>query len=98
MRAGGLDGHQGAVVACCMVLGNDKAATLGHLDTHTIEEVINGDKYEELRLAHTEGRFDDISYCKDCDQLYDVPESLVWTNIDNRVYNQSKILDDLRII
>lgn len=98
VRAGGLDGHQGAVVACCMVLGNDKAATLGHLDTSTIEEVVNGDKYEELRLAHTEGRFDDISYCKDCDQLYDVPESLVWTNIDTRVYNQSKILDDLRII
>tara|TARA_A100001011_G_scaffold289046_1_gene300167 strand:- start:1842 stop:2798 length:957 start_codon:yes stop_codon:yes gene_type:complete len=98
VRAGGLNNQQGAVVACCMVLGNDKSATLGHLDNQTIAEVLNGAKYQELRNAHREERFDDIPYCKDCDQLWHVPESLVWTNIKNRQYKQSKWLDNLEII
>lgn len=92
VRAGGLSKQHGAVVACCMVLGNDSEAVLGHLDTQTIQEVLDGAPYRELRKAHQEGRFDDISYCKNCDQLYDVPESLVWTNIPGRQYNQSKSL------
>ena len=97
VRAGGLGKHQGAVVACCMVLGNDKAATLGHLDDQTIEEVYNSEKYQELRDAHKEERFDDIPYCKDCDQLWEVPESLVWTNIESRKYNTSKVIEDMKL-
>jgi hypothetical protein len=95
VRAGGLDGHKGAVVACCMVLGRDSEAVLGHLDTQTIAEVVSGAAYEELRSAHSEGRFSDISYCDGCDQLYDVPESLVWSNIPGRAYGVSKIVDGL---
>lgn len=91
VRAGGLDGHTGAVVACCMVLGRDSEAVLGHLDHQTIAEVVAGAPYEALRRAHIEKRFDTISYCRDCDQLYDLPQSLVWTNIPGRVYGQSKV-------
>ena len=91
VRAGGQDGHSAAVVACCMVLGKDGSAVLGHLDDQSIAEVVSGPAYTELRTAHEEGRFDDISYCKDCDQLFDLPESLVWTNIPGRKYGQSKI-------
>ncbi|MEE2746528.1 MAG: radical SAM/SPASM domain-containing protein [Pseudomonadota bacterium] len=95
VRAGGKNGHSGAVVACCMVLGKDSSAVLGHLDTQTIEEVICGEAYENLRSAHRESRFEDISYCKDCDQLLNIPESLVWSNIPGRKYGQSKIAVDL---
>lgn len=95
VRAGGLDGHHGGVVACCMVLGKDSQAVLGHLDTQSIAEVVGGPAYEELRRAHTEGRFDDIPYCKDCDQLYDLPEALVWTNIPGRQYGQSKVANSV---
>ena len=97
VRAGGLGKHQGAVVPCCMVLGNDVEATLGHLDVNTIQEVLDGDKYQELIKAHEEERFDDISYCKNCDQLYEVPESLVWTNIESRKYNTSKVIEDMKL-
>ena len=97
VRAGGLDKHQGAVVPCCMVLGNDKEATLGHLDTNTIQEILDSKEYQELIRAHEEERFDDISYCKNCDQLWEVPESLVWTNIDNRKYNTSKVIEDMKL-
>lgn len=95
VRAGGLDGHSAAVVACCMVLGKDSQAVLGHLDTQTIREVVEGDAFNTLRLAHSEGRFDDIPYCAGCDQLLDLPESLVWTNIPGRNYGQSKVAEEV---
>lgn len=95
VRAGGLDGHCGAVVACCMVLGKDSEGVLGHLDDQTIAEVISGEPYTTLREAHSQQNFGDISYCANCDQLYDVPESLVWTNIEGREYGQSKIVAEM---
>ncbi len=97
VRAGGLDDHYGAVVSCCMTLGRDSEAVLGHLDTNTVKEIWNGSEYRHLRKMHIEGKWDEISYCKNCDQLYDFPESLVWTNIEGRKYKQSKTLDDLLI-
>ena len=98
VRAGGLDGHKAAVVACCMVLGKDSEGVLGHLDTNTIEEIVGGQLYEELRTAHREERFDDISYCKGCDQLLEVPEALVWCDIEGREYGQSKNLATLNFL
>ena len=95
VRAGGLNGHFAAVVACCMVLGKDTEAVLGHLDDQTIKEVIAGVPYENLRNKHTKKRFDEISYCADCDQLYDLPESLVWTNVEGREYGQSKVVSEI---
>jgi MoaA/NifB/PqqE/SkfB family radical SAM enzyme len=95
VRAGGIDGHAGAVVACCMVLGQDSKAVLGHLDHQSIAEVVSGDAYQSLRQAHSEERFDDISYCQKCDQLFDVPEALVWSNVPGRQYGESKIASGL---
>lgn len=95
VRAGGIDGNAGAVVACCMVLGHDSEAVLGHLDSQTIAEVVEGELFSELRSAHAEKRFGDVSYCKDCDQLYDVPEALAWSNIPGRKYGESKISEGL---
>ena len=95
VRAGGLNGHFAAVVACCMVLGKDTEAVLGHLDDQTIEEVVSGSPYQALRNKHTQKAFNKISYCADCDQLYDLPESLVWTNIEGRKYGQSKVVSEL---
>jgi MoaA/NifB/PqqE/SkfB family radical SAM enzyme len=95
VRAGGLNGHSAAVVACCMVLGKDSEGVLGHLDNQTIEEVITGSHYTALRKAHTQKNFDEISYCAECDQLYDIPESLVWTNIAARKYGQSKVVSEM---
>ena len=95
VRAGGLDGHSGAVVACCMVLGQDSKAVLGHLDHQTIAEVVSGEAYQNLRAVHAEGRFDEIPYCANCDQLYDFPDALVWSNIPGRKYGESKITSGL---
>lgn len=98
VRAGGLGNHYGAVVACCMVLGHDSEAVLGHLDEQSIEEIWNGKLYQDLRDKHLNNQWNDISYCKNCDQLYDYPESLVWTNIPGREYGQSKTLNSINFI
>ena len=81
VRAGG-NGKLGAVTPCCQTLGppNEAKSVLGHFEDQTFEEIFWGEKYQELRKAHEEERFDDIEYCKDCDFLYDNPEVLVWSN------------------
>ena len=97
VRAGGIDNRHGAVVACCMTLGDDSSSVLGHLDESSISDVVQGDKYEHLRNSHLTGNWNDIDSCKGCDQLYETPEALVWTNIHNRKYGQSKGILDLKI-
>lgn len=82
IRAGGINGEHAAVVPCCIVLGRDSEAVMGHLSNQTIKEVYEGEIYNELRRLHDEHRFDEISYCKDCDMLYDAPDALVWTSGD----------------
>lgn len=82
VRAGGNNGKTGAVVPCCMVLGQDSKAVMGHLSENTIEEVWNGKRYEWLRKMHHEHRFDEVDFCKGCDMLYDTPEALVWSNFE----------------
>ena len=97
IRAGGLDGHRGAVAPCCQVLGRDEEAVLGHTSKNTIEEIWNGPAYTELREQHTTGDYPD--YCKDCDFLVDDPEVLVWTNHERDLYKMHGTefdLDDYR--
>lgn len=82
IRAGGIDGKQGAVTPCCQTMGppNEEKSVLGHTQDQSIEEIWNGYLYEDLRKAHREKDFDRIDYCKNCDFLYEDPEVLVWSN------------------
>ena len=89
VRAGGEIGRTGGVVPCCQTLGppNEAKSILGHLDENSFEEVYFGKKYEELRKNHKEKKFDEIEYCKDCDFLYEDPETLIWTNDNTATVN-----------
>jgi MoaA/NifB/PqqE/SkfB family radical SAM enzyme len=91
IRAGGLGESCGAVVPCPNVLGQDSKAVLGHLSDQNLLEAVNSEKYIELRKNHLNKNFDQVDYCKNCDHIYDVPESLVWTNIDDRTYGTSRV-------
>lgn len=88
VRAGGIDGRQGAVTPCCQTMGppNEDKSVLGHLDTQSLEDVWNGDLYEDLRERHRTGDWPD--YCKNCDFLIDDPDVLVWTNDPNAEVNK----------
>jgi MoaA/NifB/PqqE/SkfB family radical SAM enzyme len=89
VRAGGIDGKTASVVPCCQTLGppNEAKSVLGHLDTESFEDVYFGEKYENLRNAHSKNEFDKIDYCKNCDFLYQSEEVLAWTNDKNARIN-----------
>lgn len=91
IRAGGLEGKHGAVVPCPFVLGQDSKAVMGHTQDAPLMDIVNGEKMQALRAAHARGDFDFIEYCKNCDQLLEARESLVWTNIPGRAYGPSAI-------
>ncbi|SVD49943.1 uncharacterized protein METZ01_LOCUS402797, partial [marine metagenome] len=91
IRAGGLEGKKGAVVPCPNVLGQDSKAIMGYVEEQPLLNILNGEKMRHLREVHLRETFDEIDYCKDCDQLIDVEDSLVWTNIPGRVYGESRI-------
>ncbi len=91
VRAGGLGAKQGAVVPCPYVLGQDSKAVMGHVEDMPLLEAFNSEQMLSLRDAHTRKAFDEFEYCKGCDHLIDLPDALVWTNIGNRNYGESRI-------
>ena len=90
VRAGGTNGTKLSIAPCCQTLGRDSEADLGSIDNQSIESVWNGERYRWLRQMHTEKRFDDVSFCKDCDFLYEDNEVLVWKNNDLVHINKMK--------
>lgn len=91
IRAGGLGGKHGAVVPCPYVLGMDSKAVMGHTEDTPLMDIVNGEKMQALRAAHLTGAFDSVDYCRGCDQLLEIEESLVWTNIEGRTYGTSRV-------
>lgn len=87
IRAGGINGHKLAVTPCCQTLGRDEEAVLSHCDNMTVTEAFNSLRYTWLREMHSQQRFSEIPFCKDCDFLYDDESVLVWSN-DNSKLNK----------
>jgi wyosine [tRNA(Phe)-imidazoG37] synthetase (radical SAM superfamily) len=94
IRAGGLNDQWGAVHPCCQVLGRDDEAVLGHMSENKIDEIWEGELYQQLRDDHTSGNYPD--YCKGCDFLIDDPEVLVWTNYERSTYHMVGTEFDLK--
>jgi len=91
IRAGGLGNKHGAVVPCPYVLGIDSKGVMGHTEDTPLMDIVNGEPMQALRAAHLRGDFDSVDYCKNCDQLLEIEESLVWTNIEGRTYGTSRV-------
>ncbi|MBN2136042.1 MAG: SPASM domain-containing protein [Acidobacteria bacterium] len=68
----------GTVIPCCW--DYDGKMILGDLREQTIEEVMKGEKYEDLRDAHAKGEFDRYPFCNQCDQLYKRSDVLIFSN------------------
>jgi len=91
VRAGGSDDKYGAIVPCPNVLGQDSKAVMGHLSDDNLMDIINGEAMMKLRKAHTSNNYENFDFCNNCDQLLDIKEALVWTNVPNRKYGESRI-------
>lgn len=57
---------------------NDSAAVLGHFSETSVQDIMTGDLYEQLREQHRTGDYPE--FCQSCDFLVDDPETLVYTN------------------
>jgi len=71
----------GEVVACCYDYNNQ--LVLGNAFEQPILEILNGEKYRLIRLAHREKMFKLFPYCNQCDQLLPHADALVYTNRHN---------------
>ncbi len=68
----------GEVIPCCYDYNN--MIVLGNAFEQPVLEILNGEKYRLLQLAHREKSFQLFPYCDQCDQLLPHADALVYTN------------------
>lgn len=68
----------GTIIPCCW--DYDGKMLLGDLKTETIEEVMNGKAYNDLRDAHAKGEFERYPFCNQCDQLFKREDVLIFSS------------------
>jgi len=78
---------QGIVVPCCYDYNQD--VPLGNAALQTVEEIVCGEPYKELRRCHKDMTFDDVPYCNRCDQLREHTDAVIFTT-NNLHANRSK--------
>ena len=66
---------QGIVVPCCYDYNQD--VPLGNIALQTVEEVLRGGPYQELKRCHVNKTFADVPYCHRCDQLREHNNALI---------------------
>jgi len=71
----------GEVIPCCYDYNN--VIVLGNAFEQPVLDILNGQKYELLRKAHSEKKFDLFPFCNQCDQLLEHSDALVYTNRHN---------------
>jgi radical SAM protein with 4Fe4S-binding SPASM domain len=71
----------GEVIPCCYDYNNK--IVLGNAFQQSVLEILNDDKYQLLRIAHREKKFELFPYCNQCDQLLAHADALVYTNRHN---------------
>lgn len=71
----------GEVIPCCYDYNNK--VILGNAFEQPVLEVLNGEKYRLLRIAHNEKKFGLFPFCNQCDQLLEHDDALVYTNRHN---------------
>jgi len=76
----------GEVIPCCYDYNNQ--IILGNAFEQPVLEILNGEKYQLLRHAHANKKFNLFPFCNQCDQLLEHADALVYTtrhNLPNEV-------------
>ena len=71
----------GEVIPCCYDYNN--RIVLGNAFEQPVLDILNGDKYNLLRMSHKEKQFGIFPYCDQCDQLLPHTDALIYTNRHN---------------
>jgi MoaA/NifB/PqqE/SkfB family radical SAM enzyme len=67
----------GIMIPCCF--DYNESIPLGNLASQTVEEVLRGKPYQELRRVHETKEFNKVPACNECDQLCERNEALVFS-------------------
>lgn len=68
----------GSVIPCCYDYNNQ--IVLGNAFEDSISDILSGEGYQALRLAHHMGAFHKFPYCDQCDQLLPHDDALIYSN------------------
>ena len=60
--------YNGDVVLCCMDWR--RQVVMGNVDTQSLREIWQGEKYQHFRRLHEEGRSEKLNLCKSCSFIY----------------------------
>ena len=69
--------YDGKLSACCFDFNTQ--LTVGDLSSQSIDEAENDPKNINLKKAHESGNMSDYSICDGCDQMYETPDTLIFT-------------------
>ena len=70
----------GKVMVCCF--DYDAKLTVGNTRTHTLEEILKGEKFSEIRRKHADGNLKGL-ICETCDQLNENDDPLLYSSRDS---------------
>jgi MoaA/NifB/PqqE/SkfB family radical SAM enzyme len=70
----------GTMIVCCF--DSNGELTVGDTYKESIEDILNGDRFNEIRRKHTEGNLTGL-ICDRCDQLNFGDNPLLYSTIDN---------------
>jgi hypothetical protein len=75
--------HDGVVPICC--LDSKRSQVMGNVFSSSVSGVWNGEKFQAVRQAHEEGRWDDVPFCKGCNGWADkdYQEATMYTDDGN---------------
>jgi MoaA/NifB/PqqE/SkfB family radical SAM enzyme len=73
--------YDGKISACCFDFNSELIT--GDLSKQSLNEIDNNIENINLKKAHISGDMSNYSMCDNCDQMYEVPDTLIYTNAKN---------------
>tara|TARA_B110000971_G_scaffold215715_1_gene249633 strand:- start:1176 stop:2105 length:930 start_codon:yes stop_codon:yes gene_type:complete len=73
--------YDGKISACCFDFNSELIT--GDLSKQSLNEIDNNIENIALKKAHTTGDLSSYSMCDNCDQMYEVPDTLIYSNAKN---------------
>lgn len=83
----------GSVSMCC--IDYDRNLVIGNLNEKPLKEIINGEVVKVMRQMNEDGSIFNYSICKNCDQLHDRSDALIYSSDKNmRVGKHSMLIEE----
>ena len=85
----------GRVSVCCV--DYNRKLTIGDMRIQSLEEILTGSKIQELQKLNHNGKICEYSICKDCDQIHDRSDALVYSSDGKMKVGRHTMMSDSNI-